>query len=205
MSNPHFEEKVEEVVEEAAEKAGGLLRSRFGLWALAGISFTESALPTPFVADPFLAAYILANRNRQAAWRGLVVAVFTAVLGAVFTYTLAFLFYDAMIEQYLNGAFAEEFARVSKEFDKGTFVITLVAILTPIPDTLIATAAGLLKANIFVFIAAAFVARCLRYGAVAWLTYQYGQQALDMAKNHLWWATAICFALAFIYFLYFIN
>jgi len=190
----------EEHVEEAAEKAGGLLRSRFGIWALGSISFVESALPVPFITDPFLIAYILADR--QAVWRGLLVTVVTSVIGGIFAYALAFMFYEFLAYQFLTGKLAEEFAWIAKEFDKGTFVITILGAVTPVPYTLVAMAAGFMKANIPIFIFASIVGRFVRYAIIAWFTYAYGQQALEMAKQHLLWASIACFALAFVYFFY---
>ncbi len=193
----------EDQLEEAAEKASGILRSRFGLWALGGISFAESALPVPFITDPFLVAYILADR--KAAWRGLMVTVMTSVLGGIFAYALAFLFYDFIAARYLTGHLAEEFAWIAGEFDKGTFVITMIGAVTPVPYTLVAMGAGFMKASIPIFILSSIIGRFIRYAIVAWLTYVYGQQALDMAKRHILWASAVCFALAFIYFFYFLH
>lgn len=192
----------EDQVEEAAEKAGGLLRSRFGLWALGAISFAESALPVPFITDPFLVAYVLADK--QAVWRGLMVTVATSVLGGICAYALAFLFYDFLASQFITGKLAEQFAWIAKEFDKGTFVITILGAVTPVPYTLVAMAAGFMKANIPVFIFASIVGRFVRYAIVAWLTYKYGQQALDIAKGHILWASIACFVLAFVYF-YFLH
>jgi len=72
---------LETQIEDAAVQAGGLLRSQYGLWALAGISFIESALPVPIITDPFLIAYILADK--KSVYKGVVVTLVASILGGV--------------------------------------------------------------------------------------------------------------------------
>lgn len=189
---------IETQVEEAAEKAGGILRSRYGLWALGAVSFFESALPVPLLTDPFLAAYILADRRRVMA--GMLVTLVTSVIGGVFAYVIAFSFYEYFLEQYVLSHFGEQFFAIAEEFKSGTFVITILGAVTPVPYTIVAMAAGFMKGNLFMFILASFLGRGFRYGIVAWLTYHYGQRALEIARRQLLLATIVCFILAAIYF-----
>lgn len=190
--------RLEQKVEDAAEKAGGILRSKYGLWALGAISFAESALPVPIITDPFMVAHIMADRAMV--WRSVIVTTITSVTGGVFAYAIAFWFYEFIAAAYLHGPLADEFALIADEFNKGTFVITILGAVTPVPYTIVAMAAGFVQANIMVFIAASLVGRVFRYGLVGWLTYWYGQQALAIARRHLILATVVCFALAAIYF-----
>ncbi len=185
-------------VEDVAEKAGGMLRSRYGIWTLGIISFVESSLPVPIVTDPFLVAYILADRSRV--WLGIVVAILTSILGGVFAYAVAFLFYEFIAVNYLSGQTGEQFHLIVGELTRGTFIFTIIGAITPIPYTLIALAVGFMKGNIVTFIIATLVGRGFRYGVAGWLTYVYGEQALQIAKRHLKLVTIICFVVGALYF-----
>jgi len=92
---------IETHVEEVTVQAGGLLRSKYGLWALGGISFLESALLVPIITDPFLVAYILADK--KSVYKGVLVTLLGSILGGVFAYAIAFLFYEFIADRYLVG------------------------------------------------------------------------------------------------------
>lgn len=188
---------IEKQMEEAAGRAGGLLRSRFGIWALAVISFFESALPVPLLTDPFLVAYILADKSAMV--RGVIVTTIFSVLGGVFAYVLALSFYEFIVTQYLVGATGEQFYAIVEEFKKETFVMTFLGALTPIPYTLVALAAGFVQGNILLFIVASTIGRGLRYAIVGALTYKFGERALAMARKQILLLSLACFILVAVY------
>jgi membrane protein YqaA with SNARE-associated domain len=142
---------IETHVEEAAQQAGGLLRSRYGLWALAGLSFVESALLVPIITDPFLIAYILADK--KSVYKGVFVTLASSVLGGIFAYTLAFSFYEFIAQEYLVGSIGEQFYSIVDTLQGGVFVVTLLGAVTPIPYTLVALGAGFVEGNLLLFIA----------------------------------------------------
>lgn len=190
--------QLEEKVEDVAVKAGGILRSRYGLWALGAISFVESALVVPVITDPFLVAYILADK--AAALRGVLVTTVTSVIGGVFAYAIAFLFYEFLAAQYLGGHVGEQFYAIAEEFNEGTLVITLLGAITPIPYTIVAMAAGFVRADLFIFIFGSLVGRGFRYALVGWLTYKYGERALAIARRQLFFVSIVCIVAAAMYF-----
>lgn len=177
-----LEEQYEKEVAGVVEKSGQLLRSKYGLWVLGAISFVDSAVAFPGPVDPFLAAYIMANRAR--AVRGFVVATAGSVLGGVMLYLFASFFTDQLLA-LLSPESLIAFNDIVKHFDQGTFLLTFLGAFTPIPYGFIVIAAGVLKGNIFMFIAGSFLGRALRYGVVAYLTYTFGNRALEIAKKHL--------------------
>jgi membrane protein YqaA with SNARE-associated domain len=149
---------------------------------LGAISFVDSALAFPGPVDPFLAAYIMANRTR--AVLGFIVATAASVLGGVFLYLFASFFTDQLLA-LLSPESLIAFNDIVKHFDQGTFMLTFLGAFTPIPYGFIVIAAGVLKGNIFMFIAGSLLGRALRYGVVAYLTHTFGNRALDIAKKHL--------------------
>ncbi len=192
-----FIDPIETRVEEAATKAGGILRSKYGLWALAVISFFESALPVPILTDPFLVAYILADKH--SALKGVIVTTVSSVLGGVFAYVMALSFYAFIAEQYLVGHVGEQFYTIVDGFKEGTFALTILGAVTPVPYTLVALAAGFVHGSFMAFIVASMLGRGFRYALVGWLTNKFGQQALIVGRKNLLLVTALCFAAAFVY------
>ena len=189
---------IETHVEEAAQQAGGLLRSRYGLWALAGLSFTESALPVPIVTDPFLIAYILADKKSM--YKGVFVTLAASVLGGIFAYALAFSFYEVIAERYLVGVIGEQFYTIVDQLQGGTFVVTLLGAITPIPYTLVAFGAGFVKGNFILFLIASILGRGVRYALVGWATYMFGETALAMIRRRMMFISLVCIVAAGIYF-----
>ena len=74
-----LEQEYNKEVASVVEKAGSLLRSKYGLWFLGSFSVVDSALGLPLSADPFMVAYMVANRAK--AWWGFVITVAGSVLG----------------------------------------------------------------------------------------------------------------------------
>ena len=76
-----LEEEYNKEVESLVDKAGALLRSKYGLWFLGSFSVVDSALGLPLSTDPFMVAYMVANRAK--AWWGYVLTAAGSVLGGV--------------------------------------------------------------------------------------------------------------------------
>ncbi len=184
---------LEAQVEDAAVQAGGLLQSKYGLWALAGISFLESALPIPLITDPFLVAYILANKH--SALKGTLVTLIASIVGGVFAYVMAYSFYELIVATYLSGAIGEQFYTVVDTLQQGTFVVTVLGAVTPIPYTLVAYGVGFIKGSLLLFIIASFVGRGGRYAIVAFLTYSFGDQAIAIIRKRLLLFSVVTLAL----------
>jgi membrane protein YqaA with SNARE-associated domain len=191
---------IETHVEEAAQQAGGLLRSRYGLWALAGLSFVESALLVPIITDPFLIAYILADK--KSVYKGVFVTLASSVLGGIFAYTLAFSFYEFIAQEYLVGSIGEQFYSIVDTLQGGVFVVTLLGAVTPIPYTLVALGAGFVEGNLLLFIIASILGRGSRYAVVGFATYMFGEHAIEIIRRRLFFISVACIIIAVGYFLF---
>jgi membrane protein YqaA with SNARE-associated domain len=194
-----FEEQYEKEVVGLVEKTGQLLRSRFGLWVLGAISFVDSAVAFPGPVDPFLAAYIMANRAN--AWLGYMVATLASVLGGVMLYLFAAFFTDQLLA-LLSPESTKTFNELVQHFDQGTFMLAFLGAFTPIPYGFVVIAAGILKGNLFLLIIGSLLGRGIRFGVVAYLTYRFGESALTIAKKHLKTLSIVAIICALLYALY---
>lgn len=195
----HLEEQYEKEVTGLVNKTGQLLQSKFGLWVLGAISFVDSAVAFPGPVDPFLAAYIMANRTR--AFLGYAVAVLSSVLGGVMLYLFAAFFTDQLLS-YFSSESVDTFNQMVQNFDKGTFTLTFLGAFTPIPYGFVVIAAGVLKGNIFMFILGSLAGRGIRFGVVAYLTHRFGEKALDIARKNLKVLSIVALVCFAVYMLY---
>lgn len=163
-------------------QVSALLRLRYGLWILGIISFVESAVLLPIVTDPFLVAYILAQRQRALA--AIIVSTLTSVLGGFIAYITAAFFIDLLVP-LLTPETLVTFYTMEAQFASGAFVLAFLGAITPVPFTLVALAAGALNGSLLLFLCGAFVGRGLRYSVVGYLTYQYGLAAAAIVKRNI--------------------
>lgn len=159
------------------------MRSRYSVWALAGISFAESVF-APILIDPFLIGLILAERTR---WKLYVVtAIVASLIGGIFAYSIGLLFFDTFGQAVIAAYEAEEkFAAISADVNENGFVFVLIGAFTPIPYKLVAIASGILQVSLLTFVIASMFGRILRLGLVGFAAYSLSPKMLPiMQRNH---------------------
>lgn len=178
-----FEARVEKVlVTGSPSRLQQLLRSRSGTWVIGIISFVEAALPIPILTDPFLVAVVLANRAN--AVRLVLITTLASVLGGVFAFASAALFFS-YISEWMTPAMNEQFQSMIVGTEADTFALTMVGAATPIPYTIVAWVVAVIGGNLLVFIGASIIGRGLRYAIVGWSVYHFGPPAIAYAKRYL--------------------
>lgn len=173
-----------------------LLRSKSGVLMISIISFLESALPIPIITDPFLIAVILANRTKTA----LLVAttVVSSVVGGLFAFAVASLFFDTMVG-YLSPEIMAEFQTMVSSNQSDTFMLTLVGAITPVPYTIVAWVVAVIEGGVITFILASVIGRGLRYFIVGYCTYRFGPLAISYAKRYIVLTSVIVLGLTVLY------
>jgi membrane protein YqaA with SNARE-associated domain len=194
-----LEEQYEKEVTGIVKKSGQLLQSKLGLWVLAAITFVDSALAFPGPVDPFLVAYIMANRSR--AFLAFVVTVASSVVGGIMLYLFAAYFTDQLLA-FLSPESMAAFNDMVRAFNQGTFMLAFLGAFTPIPYGIVVVVAGALKGSLLLFVLGSVLGRALRFGIVAYLTHRFGERALVLAKENLLLASIMTVALCVLYVLY---
>jgi membrane protein YqaA with SNARE-associated domain len=159
-----------------------IVKSRFGLWGLALISFLESALPVPLITDPFLVAAILVHRAQ--ALRFVLVTTIASVIGGIFAYYFAYVAFD-LLSRLMSPEVMNEVNSLIETNTTNTFALTLLGAITPIPYTLVAWVLAALKANLLVFILGSIIGRGLRYTIVGYCSYKFGPLAISYARRYI--------------------
>lgn len=176
-----LEETYDKEVKGLVQKTRDLLRSKYGVWFLGVFSFADTTLWLPVTMDPFMVAFMVANRKK--AWWGFVAVVVGSVLGGIVVYVFAEIFTNQLLG-ILSPHVKHGFNLMVKEVNKGSLLYSIVGAFTA-PYPLVAIVAGVVKINFYLFVIGSIVGRTLRYGIVAYFVYFYGEQALALAKRHL--------------------
>lgn len=160
-----------------------LAERRHAKLALVSISFAESSF-FPIPPDVILIPMVLAQRSQAfalALW-----CTIASVLGGIFGYAIGYLLYDTvgvwLIELYGLSDKVEAF-RASYDKWGGWIVLTLG--ITPIPYKLATIASGFAAYDLLSFVILSFVARGLRFFAVAGLLYYFGQSIRGFIERRL--------------------
>src|SRR5690242_6983511 len=160
----------------------------YATWLLGLVSFIESSF-FPIPPDVMLIPMALARPER--AWFFATVCTLASVAGGMLGYAIGALLYDSLglwvIKLYGLGAKAEAFREAYAYW--GTWII-LIKGLTPIPYKLVTIVSGFARYNVAAFVLLSFVARGMRFYAVAFLLNRYGAQARAILEERLeFWAT----------------
>lgn len=174
--------RFEHHIKRVTEKAGDLIKSRYGLWFLGLLSFVESALLIPLITDPFMVAYIIVHKTR--AVTAVLVTTLASLFGGFVAYITAAFFIDLVLS-YLSPETVLYFQEMVKSYQHETFVLAFLGAVTPVPFTLTALAAGTIKGSLLLFMAGALAGRILRYGVGGYLAYRFGDRAVVLARKNI--------------------
>ncbi len=182
--------------QESVSKAKDIMQSRSGLSILGSISFFESAFPLPILTDPFLVAAVLLDRLRVL--RLILITTVTSVLGGVCAYFAAVWFLTDLLNM-VSPELVHEFQKISEQNGAGTFIITLIGAVTPVPYTVVAWTVAVTEGSLWAFIGASFLGRGFRYCVVGYTTYRFGPAAVSYARKYIGLASILLVLLAIAY------
>lgn len=150
-----------------------LAQKRHAKLALFSVSFAESSF---FLVPPdvLLIPMVLARRSEAfalALW-----CTIASVLGGVAGYAIGYLLYDTVGVWLINlYGYEEKMVAFRQLYDEWGGWVVLTLGLTPIPYKLATIASGFAGYNLLNFVILSFIARGMRFFAVAALLYYYGE------------------------------
>lgn len=150
---------------------------------LAVVSFAESSF-FPIPPDVLLLPMVLADRQR--AWRIALICTLASVAGAVLGYAIGAVLFEQLAMPVLNFyGYGERFSDFAEAYHEWGPAIVLMAGLTPFPFKVITIASGATGMDLPIFLAAAVVARGIRFYAVAALLYWFGPPVRAFIEKRL--------------------
>ncbi len=147
------------------------------------VAFLEATI-SPILPEAFL-LIVLAYR-KDISWKVLsVISALGSSVGALAMYWAGATLYDTYgktVLVYLNGEAVAEKAKVL--FEQNVFMAQFFASLTPLPDRVFSFLAGAFLVSPVLIFLGTFFGRLIRISIVAYLSYEYGDEARIYIKRH---------------------
>ena len=141
---------------------------------LALCSFFEATI-VPLPPSTLLLALIALGRKHQWIFLATFTTIFS-VLGGLFGYVIGFALYDTLgvwlVETY---HLSDEIAHVGTLFAENAFWAVFVGAFTPVPYKAFTIGGGFFSINLLSFITASFLGRGIRFYAIGFLGYLFGE------------------------------
>jgi len=165
------------------DKTIALASKPHAMWALGGVSFTESSF-FPIPPDALLIPMVLARPDRG--WTIAFVCTSSSVLGGMFGYAIGYFLYETLglwlINLYGMERGYEEFKLAYAQW--GLWII-LIKGLTPIPYKLVTIASGAAQFDFLVFVLASIATRGVRFYVEVALLKMFGPAIRKFVEKYL--------------------
>lgn len=165
------------------------------------VAFLEATI-SPILPEAFLLV-VLAYR-KDISWKVLsLISALGSSVGAFAMYILGATLYKSYGESLLSFFHGEAVAeRAQTLFAQNAFYAQFFAALTPLPDRVFSFLAGAFLISVPIIFLATFLGRLIRVAPIAYLSYEYGDEARVYIKRHTKKAAIVVGVLASIYILY---
>ena len=166
-----------------------------------GVAFLEATL-SPILPEAFLAVVLAYRKN--VSWKVLsFVSALGSSCGALLMYILGRTLYSTYGSTILSFLHGEEVAKKAKLlFEDNAFVAQFFAALTPLPDRVFSFLGGAFLVSPFIIFIATFLGRFVRVAPIAYLSYEYGDEARVYIKKHTRTAFFVLCVACFAYILF---
>ncbi len=171
----------------------GLLKV-LGVWGVFVISFADSAL-LGMPIDAIVAAYVYQNRSRFFVY--VLLAALGSAIGSIPLYIIGYIGGEKVLRRRIS---EERFAKIHRSFEEHQFWALMFPGMfpPPMPFKIVVLAAAISEMNFGHFLAAIFLARCVRFFALGLLTLWFGPQIVGLIggliKRHVYWVVVFLVA-----------
>lgn len=158
---------------------------RFGAFGMFIVAFTEASF-SPVPCEVLLIPLCLADPSNWLLYATF--CVLGSVTGAVAGYYIGVLGKKTILERFFS---KEKIHKVHKMYDKHGSLAVFIGSFTPIPYKIFTVSAGVFYINFKKFVAMVTLGRGLRFYAMAYLLYLYGEVMLDFMNKYFDLATLL--------------
>ncbi len=165
------------------------------------LAFLEQSI-SPILPEAYIA--LILSYRKDISWRFLsFVSACGSTTGSLVTYTLGYFLYASYGEKLVVALGWETvFEKAKILFADNVFIAQFLATLTPLPDRVFSFVAGAFGASLILVLIATFLGRLLRASIVAYLAYEWGDEARDFIKKHTKLAMIVLASLVLLYSAY---
>ena len=171
------------------------------LWLMATLSFFETII-IPIPIELILVPLMLMSRDRI--WTLAHVTLAGCLVASLVGYGVGMALYQSVGTWFIEGmGYQDAYQSFQQFFSRHGFLAILLVGVLPIPFQVAMISAGLAGYPLHLFVAAAVIARGVRYYGLAWLVQRFGEQALDLWKRNA--LAAAAGAAALVVLVYFVT
>lgn len=169
------------------------------LWVLFTLSFWETII-IPIPIEVILIPLLASNRDRV--WLIAGVALLGCLTASILGYGVGKALYETAGVWFIEFMSYEQQYETYRNFfsEHGFWAIMFVGVV-PIPFQLAMITAGAADYPIFLFVAAAVIARGIRYYGLAMLVKFYGEKAKDLWERHAFLASVVAGSVVIVFYL----
>ena len=165
------------------------------------LAFLEQSI-SPILPEAYVA--LILSYRKDISWKMLsFVSACGSMFGALMTYGIGYVLYrkygTTIIETF---GWQDFFEKAKVLFADNVFVAQFLASITPLPDRVFAFVAGAFGATLLLVLIGSFLGRLVRVMIVAYLAYEWGDEARDFIKKHTKLAGGIALLLVVLYLVY---
>lgn len=160
-----------------------LAATRYARMGLATVSFLESSI-FPIPPDVLLIPMVLADRANW--WKNALICTLASILGALLGYAIGMFLYEA-VGQPILALYGKEdsFEKVSEWYNTYGGWGVLFAAVTPFPYKVLTIFSGATGLNLATFVLVSIVGRSVRFFAVGFLLYKFGEPIRLFIEKYL--------------------
>lgn len=165
-----------------------------GIWGVFVIAFADSAL-LGMPIDAIVATYVYQHRSRFFVY--VLLAAVGSALGSIPLYIIGYIGGETVLRKRIS---AERFEKIHRSFEEHEFWALMFPGMfpPPMPFKIFVLGAAVSEMNFGHFLLAIFLARCVRFFALALLTLWFGPQIVGLVttlfKTHLYLILALLVA-----------
>lgn len=172
-------------------------QGKYALFWLAFLSYLEPFI-SPIVPEALMTAMILVKKEL---WRfyALITTLFT-FLGGITGYMLGMFLFKEFSEPLLRFSGYQQFHDISQTIVGGNiFLIMFFIAFTLLPDKPFTYLSGFLGVPFVAYASGLLFGRAMRIALVAYLSYRFGPQILELVNKYFFWFALAVIALAALY------
>ena len=164
------------------------------------VSLIESIF-FPIPTDPFLIAYILANKTRFL--RLIILTTFFSVVGGSIAYFIGLLFWDKIsaLPIIYNSEYFLSIQSFNSYIQKYGILFIIIGGFSPFPFKITCLGSGIAEINIFIFLLSSILSRGIRFFLVGYLFYKYNRKAYEISKKYINWISIVIITIGILYIL----
>ena len=164
------------------------------------VSLIESIF-FPIPTDPFLIAYILANKTRFL--RFIILTTFFSVVGGSIAYFIGLLFWDKIssLPVIYNSEYFLSIQSFNSYIQKYGILFIIIGGFSPFPFKITCLGSGIAEINIFIFLLSSILSRGIRFFLVGYLFYKYNRKAYEISKKYINWISIVIITIGILYIL----